>query len=99
MLTPGTYMLNINLSSTVIEMTLKQGDVDTVYNVIGSGPPFDVKRVVVRDGEFYFYDADNKEFLERWEEGDIELQDFFKEKDIFIRFLKCVSPVKNWIKI
>ena len=98
MLTPGTYMLNINLSST-IEMTLKQGDVDSVYNVIDSGPPFEIKRVVVRDGEFYFYDADNKEFLERWEEGDIELHDFFREKDIFIEFLRCVSPVKNWIKI
>ena len=97
MITTGTYMLNIG--SSEIEMTIEKGDVDSVYNVIGSGPPFEIKRVVVRDGEFYFYDAENKEFLERWEEGDIELQDFFKEKDIFIRFLKCVSPVKNWIKI
>lgn len=98
MLTSGTYLLNINLSA-FREMTIEKGDVNAVYNVIGSGPPFEIKRVVVRDGEFYFYDVENKEFLERWEEGDIELHEWFREKYIFIEFLRCVSPVKNWIKI
>ncbi len=97
MLKTGTYILNIG--SSELEMTIEKGDVNNVYNVIGSGPPFDIKRVVVRDGDFYFYDVENKEFLERWDEGDIELHEFFREKYIFIEFLRCVSPVKNWIKI
>ena len=59
--------------------------------------PFGITWVLERDNEFYFYDDNQKELLERWHEGDEELTEFFKgvKKD-FLTFLKIISPANSW---
>ena len=100
MLIPGTYKLDIDLSSGwSVEMKF----IKSVCPFKG-GPdlwevetnlPFNITHVIVMPGEYYFYDNSMKEMLERWEEP--EVKEFFgDEKKFFIEYLKTISPVDSW---
>lgn len=97
---PGTYILDVTLSSDfVVEMNIRSNRSPSVWNV-STNLPFDIKRVITARGQFYYYDANGEELLERWYDGDLDIKDFFNhERRTFVRFLQLISPVKNWIKI
>ena len=97
---PGTYILDVTLSSDfVVEMNIHSNRSPSVWNV-STNLPFDIKRVITARGQFYYYDANGEELLERWYDGDLDIKDFFNhERRTFVRFLQLISPVKNWIKI
>lgn len=110
---PTTYRLMVDLSSdwSVEIRFLAPKNTAYVYNQqdkgwiddkckiwpIETNLPFGITWVVERDKEFYFYDDNQKELLERWHEGDKELRDFFRDvKKDFLAFLKIISPANSW---
>ena len=97
---PGTYILDVTLSSDfVVEMNIRSNRSPSVWNV-STNLPFDIKRVITTRGQFYYYDANGEELLERWYDGDLDIKDFFNhEREAFIKFLQLISPMRNWIKI
>lgn len=97
---PGTYILDVTLSSDfVVEMNIRSYHSPSVWNV-STNLPFDIKKVILARGQFYYYDDHGEELLERWYDGDLDIKDFFNhERRTFVRFLQLISPVKNWIKI
>ena len=97
---PGTYILDVTLSSDfVLEMNIRSNHSPSVWNV-STNLPFDIKRVITARGQFYYYDANGEELLERWYDGDLDIKDFFNhERRTFVRFLQLISPMRNWIKI
>lgn len=97
---PGTYVLDVTLSSDfVVEMNIRSYHSPSVWNV-STNLPFDIKKVILARGQFYYYDDHGEELLERWYDGDLDIKDFFNhERRTFVRFLQLISPVKNWIKI
>ena len=94
---PPTYKLMADLSSNwSVEIRFLAPDAPGVWP-IETNLPFDITRVVERNNEFYFYDDNQKELLERWHEGDAELRDFFSDKKhCFLSFLKIISPTICW---
>ena len=97
---PGTYKLNIDLSSDwSVEMrfikSVGTSKLPPVMWEVETNLPFDIEHVVVMPGEYYFYDSNMKEMYERWEERDVE-KFFGYEKKFFIEYLKTISPVDNW---
>lgn len=97
---PGTYVLNIPLSSNwVVEMNIHSMESPSVWNVC-TNLPFGIKRIIVARGDYYFYDDHGEELLERWYDGDLDIKDFFNhEKGAFIKFIQLISPIRNWLKI
>ena len=108
---PTTYRLMVDLSSdwSVEIRFLAPKNTAYVYDrqvwindqckiwPVETNLPFGITWVAERDNEFYFYDDNQKELLERWLEGDEELLEFFKgvKKD-FLAFLKIISPANSW---
>jgi hypothetical protein len=101
---PGTYKLDIDLSSDwSVEMkftSLEMQTDDEAGWFVETNLPFNINLVIARNGEFCFYDHTMRELLERWHEGDAELRDFFSDKKhCFLSFLKIISPVDKWTLI
>ena len=94
---PATYKLMVDLSSDwSVEIRFQTPDAPGIWPV-ETNLPFDITRLVERNKEFYFYDDNQKELLERWHEGDEELREFFKDvKKDFLAFLKIISPANSW---
>ena len=97
MFIPGTYKLDVDLSSGwSVEMKFTTHLDDKIW-MVETNLPFDITTVIEGKGEYCFYDDTMKELLERWHEGDVELLSFFSaEKKDFLRFLKIISPVDSW---
>ena len=110
---PTTYRLMVDLSSdwsveirflapkytAYVYNQQDKGWIDDKCKIwpIETNLPFGITWVVERDKEFYFYDDNQKELLERWHEGDKELRDFFRDvKKDFLAFLKIISPANSW---
>ena len=76
--------------------------VEDMFTIYETTLPFDIEYVIINDSLFWgrqycFYNNQNKELLERWNEEDAELREFFREnKEDFLCFLKIISPVDSW---